>query len=193
MTSQLYCHILVMYHLHLGDILLYPIGLELILLPVGQEVVDGVLQPTFVTMDPQCDGLPGRIGNSIAARGPESWSLVSAEYSGSKENLCDGFELHPPWTRDFLYPVYGSGGDAQVFQQSSKPAGENWSFNPKGFHLICISVHLLILGVAQGRVLFVGLVFYILVLWLLLLLSRRALSRWALRNHQLYLKRLLFL
>jgi hypothetical protein len=59
-----------------------------------------------------------------------------------------------------------------VLQQRSKPAGENWSFNPEGLHLIRISVHLLVLGVARGRVLFVGFVFYILVLWLLLLLSR---------------------
>jgi hypothetical protein len=115
----------VVYHLHPGDILLHPIGLELILLPVGQEVVDRVLQPTLIATDPRCDGLLGDIGNSIAARGPESWSLISVEDSGSKENLCDGFELHPPWTRDFLDPVPGSGGDAQVFQQSSKPAGEN--------------------------------------------------------------------
>jgi hypothetical protein len=156
MSAQLHCHILVMYHLHPGDILLYLIGLELILLPVGQEVVDGVLQLTLVATDPLCDGLHGGIGNSIAARGPESWSLVSAEDSGSEENLCYGFELHPPWTRDFLNPVPGSGGDAQVFQQSSKPAGDNWSFDPKGLHLIHISVHLLDLGVTRGRVLFVG-------------------------------------
>jgi hypothetical protein len=35
-----------------GDILLHPIDLELILLPVGQEVVDGVLQLTLVAIDP---------------------------------------------------------------------------------------------------------------------------------------------
>jgi hypothetical protein len=182
----------VVYHLHLGDILLHPIDLELILLPVGQEVVDGVLQPTLVATDLRCDGLPDGIDN-IIVRGPESWSLVSAEDSGSEENLCDGFELHPPWTRDFLDPVPRSGVDTQVFQQSSKPAGENWSFDPEGLHHIRISVHLLILGAARGRVLFVGLVFYILVLRLLLLLSGRVLSRWALGDHQLYLKRLLFL
>jgi hypothetical protein len=147
-------------------------GLELIFLPVGLEVVDGVLQPTLVAMDPRCDGLLDGIGKSIAARGPEIWSLVSTEDSRSEENLCDGFELHRPWTRDFHDPVPRSGGDAQVFQQSSKPIGENWSFDPKGFHLIHISVHLLVLGVARGRVLFIGLVFYIVVLWLLLLLSR---------------------
>jgi hypothetical protein len=59
-----------------------------------------------------------------------------------------------------------------VLQQSSKPAGENWSFDPEGLHLICISVHLLVLGVAQGSVLLIALVLYVLVLWLLLLLSR---------------------
>jgi hypothetical protein len=159
--------------------LLHPVGLELIPLPVGQEVVHRVLQPTLVCTDPRCDGLPGGIGNSISARGPESWTLVSAEDSGSEENLCDGFELHPPWMRDFLDLVPRSGGDVQVLQQSSKPAGENWSFDPEGLHLIRISIHLLVLGVARGRVLFVGLVFYILVLRLLLL-------------HQHYLKRLLF-
>jgi hypothetical protein len=124
--------ILTVYHLHPGDILHHPICLELILLPVGQEVVDRVLQPTLVAMDPRCDGLPGGIGNNIAVRGPESRSLVSTEDSGSEENFYDDFELHPPWTWDFLGPVPRSSGDAQVFQQSSMPAGENWSFDPEG-------------------------------------------------------------
>jgi hypothetical protein len=173
----------VVYHLHLRDILLHPVGLELIFLPVGQEVVDGVLQSTLVASDPRYDGLPSGIGNINAVRGPKSWSLVSVEDSGSEENIYDGFELHPPLTRDLLNLVPGGGGDAQVLQQSSKPTSENWSFDPEGLHLIRILVHLLILGVARGRVLFVGLVFYIMVLRLLLLLSRRVLSRWALRNH----------
>jgi hypothetical protein len=125
MSAQLHRHILVVYHLHPGDILLHPIGLELIFLPVGKEVVDGVLQLTLVAMNPQCDGLLGGISNSITVRGPEGWSLVSAEDSESEENLCDGFELHPPWMRDFLDPVPGSGGDAQVLQLSSKPTSEN--------------------------------------------------------------------
>jgi hypothetical protein len=79
-----------------------------------------------------------------------------------------------------------------VFQQSSKPTGENWSFDPEGLHLIRISVHLLVLSVTRGSVLFIGLVLYILVLRLLLLLNRRVLICWALRNHQYYLKRFLF-
>jgi hypothetical protein len=80
-----------------------------------------------------------------------------------------------------------------VFQHSSKPTNENWSFGPDGLHLIRILVYLLVLGVTWERVLFIVLAFHILVLRLLLLLSRRALSRWALGDHQLYLKRLLFM
>jgi hypothetical protein len=172
MSAQLYHHIQVVYHLHPGNILPHPIGHELTLLPIGQEVVGGVLHLTLVAMDPRCDGLLGGISNSVAVSGPESWSLVSIEDSGSEENFCDGFELHPPWTRDFLDPVPRSGGDALVLHQGSKPTSENWSFGPEGLHLIRILVHLLILGVAWGRVLFVSLIFYVLVLRLLLLLSR---------------------
>jgi hypothetical protein len=96
MSAQLHCHILVVYHLHPGDIPFHPLGLELILFPVGQEVVDQVLQSALVATDPRCDGLPGGIRNSIAPRSPESWSLVSADDPGSEEDLCDGVELHPP-------------------------------------------------------------------------------------------------
>jgi hypothetical protein len=97
---------------------------------------------------------------------------VSTEDLGPKEDLYDGHELRPPWTWDFLDPVPGGGGDVQVFQQSLKPVGGDRSFGPEGLHLICISVHLLELYVAQGKVLFIGLVFYVMVLLLLLLLSR---------------------
>jgi hypothetical protein len=88
--------------------------------------------------------------------------------------------------------VPGSGGDAQVLQQSSKSANEDQRFSPEGLHLVSISVHLLGFGIARGGVLFVGLVFCVMVPRLLLLLTRQVLSRWALRNHQLYLERFLF-
>jgi hypothetical protein len=87
--------------------------------------------------------------------------------------------------QDFLDPIPGSGGDAQMLQQSSKSAGEDRRFSPERLHLVSISVHL------RGRVLFVGLVFCAMV-FRLLLLSRRVLSCRALRNHQLYLKGFLF-
>jgi hypothetical protein len=94
--AQLHRHILVVYHLHFGDIPFHPVSFELIFLPVGKEVVDRVLQPALVAMDPRCDGLPCGISNNIAVRNPESWPLVSTEDSGSEENLYDGLELYPP-------------------------------------------------------------------------------------------------
>jgi hypothetical protein len=93
---------------------------------------------------------------------------------------------------DFLDPVPGSGGDAQVLQQSPKPADKDRTFGPEGLHVISMSVQLLSLGIAQGRVLFISLVFRVMAPRLLLFLSRRVPSRWALRNNQLYLKRFLF-
>jgi hypothetical protein len=51
-SAQLHRHILVVYHLHPGDIPFHPVCFELILLLVGQEVVDRVLQPTLVATDP---------------------------------------------------------------------------------------------------------------------------------------------
>jgi hypothetical protein len=73
-----------------------------------------------------------------------------------------------PWTRDFLDPIPGSGGDAQVLQQSSKPVGEDRTFSSEGFHLVSILVHLLGFSIAWGRMLFIGLVFCAMVLRLLL-------------------------
>jgi hypothetical protein len=86
----------VVHHLHPGDILLHPIGLELVLLPIGHEAVDGVLQLTLVATDPRGDGLPGGVSHSVAVKRSKSWSLMSTEDSGSEKDLCDGFELHPP-------------------------------------------------------------------------------------------------
>jgi hypothetical protein len=102
----------------------------------------------------------------------ESWPLVTAEDSGPKKDLCVGFELQPSWTQDFLDHVHVGGGDAQVFQRSPKPVGGDRSFGPEGLHLVHISVHPFDLGVALGRVLFISLVFYVMVLQLLLLLHR---------------------
>jgi hypothetical protein len=67
MSAQLHRHIMAVHHRHPGDIILHPIGLELILLPIGQKAVDGVLQPTIVAMDPLGDGLPGGVNHSVVA------------------------------------------------------------------------------------------------------------------------------
>jgi hypothetical protein len=70
--------------------------------------------------------------------------------------------------RDFLDLVPGSSGDAQVLQQSSKPTDVDQRFSSERRHLISISVQLPRFSNARGRVLFIGLVFCAMVLWLLL-------------------------
>jgi hypothetical protein len=69
----------VVHHLHPGDILLHPIGLELILRPIRLEAVDGLLQLTRVVTDPLSDGLLGGVSHSVAARCFECWPLVPTE------------------------------------------------------------------------------------------------------------------
>jgi hypothetical protein len=101
-------HILVVYHLHPGDILFHPRGLELALLSLIQEAVDGVLQLILVATAPRSDGLLGGVSHIITDRCSEAWLLVPAEDPGPKEDLCDGFEFHPPWTWDSLDPVSGA-------------------------------------------------------------------------------------
>jgi hypothetical protein len=85
MSAQIHCYILVVYHLHPRGIPFHLVGLELIFLPVGKEVLDRVLQSTLVATDPRCDGLPGGIGNSITARGPESGPLCRQRTLDSKK------------------------------------------------------------------------------------------------------------
>jgi hypothetical protein len=57
----------VVYHIHFGDILHHPRGLEFVL-SLRKETVDGVLQFTFVAMAPRRDGLPSGISDSITDR-----------------------------------------------------------------------------------------------------------------------------
>jgi hypothetical protein len=176
MGAQLHRHILVVHHLHPGDIHLHPIGLKLIHLPTRQEAVDRVPKLTLIATHLGRDGLPGGVSHNIVARCSESGPLVPAEDSRPKEDLCDGLELNPPWTRDFLDPLPRGSGDAQVFQQSPKPSGGDRSFSPEGLHLVCILIHLLVLHVTWGRLLFISVVCHAMGLRLLLLLSRRPLS-----------------
>jgi hypothetical protein len=172
---------LVVYHIHSRDILLHPRGLEFVLLLLRQEAVDRILQFILVAMAARSDGLPGGISHIITDR----CCLVPVENPRSREDLCNCFEFHLPWTRDSLDPVSCGGGDAQVSQQGMKPTSGDRGFSTKGFHFVSISIQLLALIVTQGRVLFTIFIFIVdvMVLLLLLLLSRCALSYQATWNH----------
>jgi hypothetical protein len=110
---------------------------------------------------------------------------VPAEDLESIEDLYNHLEFHLPWMHDPLDPVSRDGGDAQVSQQGRKPAGNDRGFNTKGFTFVNIFVQLLTLVVTQGRVLFIIFIFIgdVMVLLLLLLLSRCALSCLVTRYH----------
>jgi hypothetical protein len=56
---------------------------------------------------------------------------VPTEDRKPREDLCDGFEFQPPWTRDSLDLVSEGGGDAQVSQQSTMPVGGTGASAPK--------------------------------------------------------------
>jgi hypothetical protein len=105
--AQLHHHILVVYHLHPEDILLYTIGLDLVLLSMRQEAVDGVLQLILVATAPRSDGLPGGVSHNITDRCSKGWPLVPAKDTGPGEDLCDSFEFIQPSTRDSLDLVSG--------------------------------------------------------------------------------------
>jgi hypothetical protein len=73
---------------------------------------------------------------------------------------------------DTLNLVLGCGGDSHVYQQRLEPTDADWSLDPVGLPLICITVQLLVLRVPQGRVLLIVTIFIFLDLLLLGLLSR---------------------
>jgi hypothetical protein len=87
---------MVVYHIHSGDILLHPKGLEFVLLSLRQEAVDGVLPFILVATAPRSDGLSGGISHSVIDRCSEGWPLVPAEDPGSREDLYNCFEFHLP-------------------------------------------------------------------------------------------------
>jgi hypothetical protein len=86
----------VVYHLHPGDILLHPKGLELVLLSLRQETVDGVLQLILVVMALRSDGLPGGVSHNITDRCSEGWPLVPTKDPRPREDLSNGLEFHSP-------------------------------------------------------------------------------------------------
>jgi hypothetical protein len=146
--------------------------------------VDGVLQFILVAMAPRSDGLPGGISHSITDRCSKGWPLVPTEDPGSREDLYDCLEFHPPWMRDSLDLVSWGGGDSQVSQQGTKPAGRDRGFSTEGFPFFSFYVQLVTLAITRERVLFIIFIFIVdVMVLLLLLLSRCALSYRATRYH----------
>jgi hypothetical protein len=118
-----------MYHIYSGNILLHPRGLEFVFPLLRQDAVYRALQFILVATALRSDGLPGGISHNITDRCSEGWPLVLIEDHGPEEDLCKCLEFHQPWTWDSLAPVSWDGGDAQVSQLSTKPAGGDRGFS----------------------------------------------------------------
>jgi hypothetical protein len=89
MGAHLHRYMLVMHHKHHRDIDLDPRSLELILLPLRQQVIDGVPQLVMIFVVVGGDCLPCNISYCILVSGSESWTLVMTEHIRFAEDLHD--------------------------------------------------------------------------------------------------------
>jgi hypothetical protein len=87
MGAHLHKHILVMHHKHPRNINLDPRSIELVLLPLWQQVIDSVPQLIMISVTIGGDRLPCSVSYCILVSGPEGWTLVSAEHIGSIDDL----------------------------------------------------------------------------------------------------------
>jgi hypothetical protein len=78
-----------MHHKHPGNIGLDPRRLELVLLPLWQQVINGVPQLVMISTAVGGDRLPCSVSYFILVSSPEDWTLVSAEHIGSTDDLHD--------------------------------------------------------------------------------------------------------
>jgi hypothetical protein len=93
MGANFHIHVLVMNHQHLGDIFLDPRSLELVLLPLRQQVIDYVLQLVMIFVVVGGDRLPCSISYCILVSGSESQTLFTVEHNRFSEDLHDCLEL----------------------------------------------------------------------------------------------------
>jgi hypothetical protein len=87
--AHLHEHILVMHYKHPGDICLDPRSIELVLLSLRQQVVDGVPHLVIISVAVGGDCLPCSVSYCILVSGHEGWTLVLAKHIGSAEDFHD--------------------------------------------------------------------------------------------------------
>jgi hypothetical protein len=102
---------------------------------------------------------------------------VTAERIRSAEDLHDCLVLFPSRARNPLDSEFQLSGDVEVVQQIPRPAGGDRGFISGGLDLVGIVECLVLLGVAQGSVVFiifafnlVALFFFFLVVFFLLMI-----------------------
>jgi hypothetical protein len=131
MGAHLHQHILVMHHKHPGNIGLDPRSLELVLLPLWQQVIDGVPQLVMISVAVGGDRLPCSISYCILVSGPEGWTLVSAEHIRSADDLHDCLVLFSARAQNSLDLKLWQSGDVDAVQQIPQSAVGIGASSPK--------------------------------------------------------------
>jgi hypothetical protein len=121
-SAHLHKHILVMHHKHPGNIGLDPRSLGLVLLPLRQQVVDGVPQLILISAAVGGDCLPCSVSYYILVSSPEGWALVTAEYIRSADDLHDCLVLFKSRAQSSLDSELWWCGDVDVVQQIPQSA-----------------------------------------------------------------------
>jgi hypothetical protein len=106
-----------MHHKHLRNIDLDPINLELVFLPLWQQVIDGVPQLIMIFAAVGGDCLPCSVGYCILVSGPEGWTLVSAEHIRTTDDLHDCLVLFLARAWNSLDSELWRSGDVDAVQQ----------------------------------------------------------------------------
>jgi hypothetical protein len=155
MGAHLHKHILMMHHKHPGNIGLDPRSLELVLLPLWQQVIDGVPHLVMISAAVGGDYLPCSVSYCILVSGPEGWTLVSADHISAADDHHDCLVLFSARAQNCLDSELWRSGDVDAIQQILQSAGGARAFISKSFHLIGVVEHLVLLGIAPRSVVFI--------------------------------------
>jgi hypothetical protein len=117
-----------MHHKHPGNIGLNPRSLELVLLPLWQQVIDGVPLLIMISAAVGDDRLPCSVSYNILVSGPEGWTLVSAEHNRSADDLHDCLVLFSARERNCHDSELWWSGDVDVVQQIPQSTSGNRGF-----------------------------------------------------------------
>jgi hypothetical protein len=155
MGAHIHKHILVMHQNHLGNIGLDPSNLELVHLPLRQEVIDGVPQLVLISATIGGDRLPCSVSYCILVSGPKGWTLVTAEHVRSTDDLHNCLLLFSSRAWNSLDSELWRSGDVDAVQQIPQSASGDRGFISKSLDLVSIVERLILLGIAPKSVLFI--------------------------------------
>jgi hypothetical protein len=148
-----------MNHQHPGGICLDPRSLELVLLPLRQQVINNILHLIMIFAVVGGDHLPSSVSYCILVSGSERWTIVTVEHIRFAEDLHDCLVLFSFRAWNSLDSDLWWSGDVEAVQQIPQSTGGDRGFIFGGLDLIDIAVRLFLLGATQGSVVLIIFIF----------------------------------